>query len=145
MAGIKNLLHVILFTFFAASLPGNKLSTAALVCKGARKDRIDSLLSNNDADQELSFEVGIESPRDGAVLSDQVKSVDWRAPKATRKGSITDAKLAEMRGKAVALIGRAGRNAGHGARASERRSPIIRPDAAIHCCRSCAGSCRQGS
>lgn len=52
------------------------------------------------------FEVPIESPRRGVVLSDQVKSVDWRARKAARKGRITDAELAEIRGKAIALIGR---------------------------------------
>jgi len=52
------------------------------------------------------FEVLIESPRRGAVLSDQVKSLDWRARKAARKGRITDVELAEVRGKAIALIGR---------------------------------------
>lgn len=52
------------------------------------------------------FEVLIDGPRRGVVLSDQVKSVDWRARKAARKGKITDMELAEVRGKAIALIGR---------------------------------------
>ncbi len=52
------------------------------------------------------FEVVIGGPRPSVVLSDQVKSVDWRARKAARKGRITDTELAAVRGKAIALIGR---------------------------------------
>ena len=52
------------------------------------------------------FEVLIDGQRRGVVLSDQVKSVDWRARKAARKGRITDTELVEVRGKAIALIGR---------------------------------------
>ncbi|MBN8904135.1 MAG: endoribonuclease MazF [Rhodospirillales bacterium] len=51
------------------------------------------------------FEVRVDGPRPGVVLSDQIKSLDWRARKATRKGRITDAELADVRGKAAALIG----------------------------------------
>jgi mRNA interferase MazF len=42
----------------------------------------------------------------GVVLADQVKSVDWRARKAKRKGRISDFELAEVRSKATALIGK---------------------------------------
>ena len=52
------------------------------------------------------FEVRIAGDTDSAVLADQVKSLDWRARKAARKGRITDVELAEVRGKAIALIGR---------------------------------------
>lgn len=52
------------------------------------------------------FEVPINDDRQSAVLSDQVKSLDWRARKAQRKGQVSDEELAQVRGKAVALIGR---------------------------------------
>lgn len=52
------------------------------------------------------FEVRIGGSRPGVVLSDQIKSLDWRARKAARKGRITDAELADVRGKVGALIGR---------------------------------------
>ncbi len=50
------------------------------------------------------FEVSISGG--GVVLADQVKSVDWRARKAKRKGRISELELAEVRGKATALIGK---------------------------------------
>ena len=40
----------------------------------------------------------------GAVLSDQVKSLDWRARKATLKGKISTDELVEVRGKISALL-----------------------------------------
>lgn len=52
------------------------------------------------------FEVVIDDDRKSAVLADQVKSLDWRARKAQRKGRITDLELAQVRAKAIALIGR---------------------------------------
>jgi mRNA interferase MazF len=42
----------------------------------------------------------------GVVLADQVKSVDWRARKAKHKGRISELELAEVRSKAIALIGK---------------------------------------
>lgn len=42
----------------------------------------------------------------GVVLADQVRSLDWRARKATRKGRVSAAELAEVRAKAAALIGK---------------------------------------
>ena len=39
------------------------------------------------------------------VLSDQIKSVDWRVRKAKRKGKVTADELADVRAKIRALIG----------------------------------------
>jgi mRNA interferase MazF len=52
------------------------------------------------------FEVGIAGTRTGVALADQVKSLDWVARKASRKGRVSAAELAEVRAKAIALIGR---------------------------------------
>lgn len=41
----------------------------------------------------------------GAVLSDQVKNLDWRARKATPKGKATVEELDEVRAKISALLG----------------------------------------
>jgi mRNA interferase MazF len=51
------------------------------------------------------FEVPIVGDRPGAVLADQVKSLDWVARKALRKGRVTTAELAQVQGKILALIG----------------------------------------
>lgn len=51
------------------------------------------------------FEVAIAAGRQGVVLADQIKSLDWQARNAKRKGRITPAELREIRAKAVALIG----------------------------------------
>lgn len=51
------------------------------------------------------FEVVIAGARQGAVLADQVKSLDWVVRKAAFKGRVSPAELAEVRGKAMALIG----------------------------------------
>lgn len=51
------------------------------------------------------FEVNITGKRPSAVLADQVKSLDWRARHAKRKGAISAAELAEVRGKLAALVG----------------------------------------
>ena len=51
------------------------------------------------------FEVVVSQNPPSAVLSDQVKSVDWRARRAIRKGRVQEAVLAEMRAKICALIG----------------------------------------
>ncbi len=50
------------------------------------------------------FEVVVSGEKTGAVLSDQVKSLDWRARQAKRKGRISAAELAQIRQKAIALI-----------------------------------------
>jgi mRNA interferase MazF len=41
----------------------------------------------------------------GAVLSDQVKNLDWRARKATPKGKASAEELDEVRAKIVTLLG----------------------------------------
>lgn len=51
------------------------------------------------------FEVALKGTPDSVVLADQVKSQDWRARKAARKGRVTAAELAEVRAKLRALIG----------------------------------------
>jgi mRNA interferase MazF len=51
------------------------------------------------------FEVLIVGDRAGAVLADQVKSLDWSVRKAKYKGKATPAELAAVRAKIVALIG----------------------------------------
>lgn len=52
------------------------------------------------------FEVVIppELPIEGVVLSDQVRSVDWRARRATRICGLPETVLAETRGKLSALL-----------------------------------------
>lgn len=51
------------------------------------------------------FEVPIAGTRASAVLADQVKSLDWVARQATRKGRVTPAELAEVRARITALLG----------------------------------------
>lgn len=51
------------------------------------------------------FEVVVAGASPSAVLADQVKSLDWRKRRARRKGTISAAELAEVRGKLRALIG----------------------------------------
>ncbi len=51
------------------------------------------------------FEVALAGTPPSVVLADQVKSLDWRARKATRKGRVGAAELAELRAKLAALIG----------------------------------------
>jgi len=51
------------------------------------------------------FEVVVTKTPPRAVLADQVKSLDWRARRATRKGSVPEPVLAEVRAKIRALIG----------------------------------------
>ena|SRR5690348_7502499 len=51
------------------------------------------------------FEVLLDGERPSAVLADQIKSLDWRQRRATRKGRISEVQMAEIRGKIRALIG----------------------------------------
>ena len=51
------------------------------------------------------FEVQVAGKRPSVVLADQVKSLDWQARRATRKGKVKPVELAEVRRKAIALIG----------------------------------------
>lgn len=51
------------------------------------------------------FEVRIAGSTSSVALADQLKSLDWRARRAMRKGRATVAELAEARLKARALLG----------------------------------------
>jgi mRNA interferase MazF len=51
------------------------------------------------------FEVKLSGQPASVVLADQVKSFDWRARNARKKGNATSAELAEIRAKLRALIG----------------------------------------
>ena len=51
------------------------------------------------------FEVTISGARAGAVLADQIKSLDWVARKARYKGRVSTAELHEVRAKIAALVG----------------------------------------
>ncbi len=51
------------------------------------------------------FEVLIAGPAASVVLADQVKSLDWRSRKATKKGAVTAEELVDVRAKILALIG----------------------------------------
>lgn len=42
---------------------------------------------------------------EGVILSDQVKSLDWRVRKAKKKGTVSEAVLQEVRAKIKALLG----------------------------------------
>jgi mRNA interferase MazF len=50
------------------------------------------------------FEVALAGTPPSVVLADQVTRQDWRSRKATRKGRVSPAELAEVRAKLVALI-----------------------------------------
>ena len=51
------------------------------------------------------FEVVIRGNPPSAILADQVRCLDWRSRKATRKGSVSQAELAEVRARITTLIG----------------------------------------
>lgn len=51
------------------------------------------------------FEVEIGGNVPNVALSDQLKSLDWRARRAEKKGAVSPVEMAEIRGKIRALIG----------------------------------------
>ena len=51
------------------------------------------------------FEVVVARDPPSVILADQIKSLDWRARGAVRKGRVSDAVLGEVRAKVRALIG----------------------------------------
>jgi mRNA interferase MazF len=55
--------------------------------------------------KDYPFEVLVAGTPANVVLADQVKSLDWRSRRATRKGAVSAEELAEVRAKVVALIG----------------------------------------
>lgn len=78
----------------------------ALVVSPARYNRIGLMLCcpMTTKIKGYPFEVLIEGERASVVLSDQIKSLDWKARQAQYKGQITAVKLAEVRAKAAALV-----------------------------------------
>ena len=52
------------------------------------------------------FEVTIAGSKDGVVLADQVKSLDWRKRNARLKGRASAAELSSVRARAAGLIGK---------------------------------------
>jgi len=50
------------------------------------------------------FEVPIAGKRSSVALADQVKSIDWRARCAAKKGRAGDAELEEVRARVRALV-----------------------------------------
>ncbi len=50
------------------------------------------------------FEVVESRSPDSAILADQVKSLDWRARKAVKKGEVSAAALTEARAKIKSLL-----------------------------------------
>jgi mRNA interferase MazF len=52
------------------------------------------------------FEVAIGDDGDSTVLADQVKSLDWKARNAQRKGRVSTRELSQIRARAGALIGK---------------------------------------
>lgn len=51
------------------------------------------------------FEVAISRPRRNVALADQIKSLDWRARRAVKKGTATAEELDAVRIRAKVLIG----------------------------------------
>ena len=55
--------------------------------------------------KDYPFEVVVSRDPPSVVLADQVKSLDWRARKATRKGSVSPAVLGEVQARIKVLLG----------------------------------------
>lgn len=51
------------------------------------------------------FEVAVTGNRSGVALADQIKSFDWHARKATKKGRVSETELEAIRVRARALVG----------------------------------------
>jgi mRNA interferase MazF len=51
------------------------------------------------------FEVIVTGTRSGAVLADQVKSLDWVERKARYKAKVSPSELSSVRAKIIALVG----------------------------------------
>ena len=51
------------------------------------------------------FEVVVSQDPPSAVLSDQIKSLDWKARRASFKGKVSTGVLAEVQAKIKALLG----------------------------------------
>ena len=51
------------------------------------------------------FEVLVSETPPSVVLADQVKSLDWKARRATKKGTVSTEVLADVQAKNAALLG----------------------------------------
>lgn len=51
------------------------------------------------------FEVAVKSGKGSVALADQIKCLDWRARKATKKGKASAPEMEEIRAKSRALVG----------------------------------------
>jgi mRNA interferase MazF len=80
---------------------------ALVLSPGAYNDKTSSMICCPMTTQikNYPFEVLIAGTPDNVVLADQLKSLDWRSRKATRKGTVSAEELAEVRAKILALIG----------------------------------------
>lgn len=80
----------------------------ALVLSPARSNRRSGLLvccPMTTQEKGYPFEVVLEAERSSVVLVDQVRSVDWKARRASFKGRASGLDMARVRGKLVALVG----------------------------------------
>lgn len=79
----------------------------ALVLSPARYNRIGLMLCcpMTTKAKGYPFEVVVAGETGSVVLADQVKSLDWKARNARRKGRVSIEELAEVRAKSMALIG----------------------------------------
>ena len=79
------------------------------------------------------FEVKLSGAPAAVALADQVKSMDWRARKARRKGRVSEAEMAEMRrGRADRLPARVARGASPRTARRARTPRGARPRRARH-------------
>jgi mRNA interferase MazF len=80
----------------------------ALVLSPARyngKDRADDLLPHDYSDKGFPFEVGVDFYWvTSVVLADQIKSLDWKARHARKKGTVPSEVLAHVRAMLKALL-----------------------------------------
>ena len=79
----------------------------ALVLSSARYNKIRGMMICCPMTSKIKgypFEVVVSQQPPSAVLSDQIKSLDWRARQATFKGKVAASVLAEVRGKIKSLL-----------------------------------------
>lgn len=51
------------------------------------------------------FEVAVTSEKNSVALSDQIKSIAWKARGASKKGTVSSSELQQIRAKIKAIIG----------------------------------------
>ena len=80
----------------------------ALVLSPEKYNRITSLMICCPMSSKVKghpFEVLVSQDPPSVVLADQVKSLDWRARRARRRGRVPDRVLEEVRAKLATLLG----------------------------------------